>query len=989
MGFFSGLTKAVSDLTKSVTDVVSDVGKSVESAAKKVIGSAPEILKAAAVGAAAAAGGVALAGLAGVAVPITAGAAAMTAFTMGAVSGTLGAALAPDAPSIGGGFAPAATDSIRSQLVQTRAPNASARIVYGRTRVAGNIVFMDTLETNSEMWMAMTLAGHEINSVQTIYANDEAIKTNPSFDTVYTYDHNGETVFSYMVTKGYDNGSDPKLLPDKYEEYRFNGLAVLIVKMFFRDGDYWVSGIPNFSVELTGKNSSKNAATAIKNYLQDTVYGLGVTDAEIDSASFSAAEATCDENVALAAGGTEKRYTVNGVVSSEETPDRIISKMLVACDGRLSYCGGKWFLNVGEYQTPTVTITENDIIGAIAGNRAEYRADTFNAVKGTYSEPTSLYNPQTYQPVENSLYESEDGEKIWQEIDFQMVTSNATCQRLAKIALERVRQQITVSITCNLKAFKLKPGDTVQLTLDRYGWDQKVFEVIEWTADMGSLTPGVNLFLKETAAGVYDWNSGEETQLDLADNTNLPNPLSVNKPGVTVTDELDVNAERVITKLVINVTGTSFYSARYEVQAKISSSSTWINVGLANGNIFELLDAKDGFTYNVRARIINTLGAKSAWTTVNHQTVGKLDNPSDVTGLAGNLIGNQYLLSWNPISDLDLSHYKIRFAPPDGSPTYRNSVDVVPKVSRPATSVLVPARNGTYFVKAVDKVGLKSLNAATIVLDANIDGLNDLNVVQTITEHPDFTGTFDDVVFLDDDDRLVLDTSLLFDDVTGNFDDADGVFDSGSGNVDGDGFYYFANSTDLGAIYTSRVNASLKHVRLDYSLFFDSADGLFDDRPGDFDGDPDAFDDTNAELQIRTTGGDPAGSPTWSAWQPFVIGDYTFRAAEYRVRMTTTVNDATPSVSELTVTVDMPDRVESESDLSTSSGAKVVTFPTAFKETPALGIGAQDMATGDYYVISAKSRSGFTITFRDSGGSVVSTERTFDYVAKGYGRESA
>jgi hypothetical protein len=44
-----------------------------------------------------------------------------------------------------------------------------------------------------------------------------------------------------------------------------------------------------------------------------------------------------------------------------------------------------------------------------------------------------------------------------------------------------------------------------------------------------------------------------------------------------------------------------------------------------------------------------------------------------------------------------------------------NSVNLVTKVSRPATSFTVPARAGTYLIKAVDKLGNFSSNATAII----------------------------------------------------------------------------------------------------------------------------------------------------------------------------------------------------------------------------------------------------------------------------------
>jgi len=108
---------------------------------------------------------------------------------------------------------------------------------------------------------------------------------------------------------------------------------------------------------------------------------------------------------------------------------------------------------------------------------------------------------------------------------------------------------------------------------------------------------------------------------------------------------------------------------------------------------------------------------------------------------------------------------------------------------------------------------------------------------------------------------------------------------------------------------------------------------------------------------------------------------------QFRSRLTTTDEQATPAVSFLQVQIDMGIRTESGEDIASGAGSKVVTFTRPFYETPAIGIGAQDMQTGDYYTLSSKSRTGFTITFYDSTDTAVS--RTFDYVAKGLGREVA
>jgi hypothetical protein len=351
-----------------------------------------------------------------------------------------------------------------------------------------------------------------------------------------------------------------------------------------------------------------------------------------------------------------------------------------------------------------------------------------------------------------------------------------------------------------------------------------------------------------------------------------------------------------------------------------------------------------------------------------------------------NIVGSEAHFTWAAVPDLDLSHYKIRHSRETSGATYANAVDLISKIARPAVSAVAPAMTGTYFIKAIDKLGNASVNETAIV--AIIEEIKGLNIVETITESPTFVGVKTECN-VTPEGLLILDTAIDFDDVSGFFDDLDGDFDGGGGTTSTLGTYEFSNVVDLGSVYTSRVSAFVQTGRIDYVNTFDDAVGLFDDRLGEFDGSPNSFDDTNVELQVSVTDGDPAGTPTWSEYRKFFVGDYKARAFRFKAILTSQDAQATPTISVLQVSVDMPDRVTSGDDISsgTDAGGKVVNFSPAFKATPALGIAAQNLASGDYYEIVSKTNSAFTIRFKNSGGTVV--DRTFDYVARGYGELAA
>ena len=83
----------------------------------------------------------------------------------------------------------------------------------------------------------------------------------------------------------------------------------------------------------------------------------------------------------------------------------------------------------------------------------------------------------------------------------------------------------------------------------------------------------------------------------------------------------------------------------------------------------------------------------------------------------------------------------------------------------------------------------------------------------------------------------------------------------------------------------------------------------------------------------------------------------------------------------------MEKRTESGEDIVSGTSTKAITYTNSFFATPAIGISAQNMVSGDYYAITSKSKTGFTIQFFNSSNSGIN--RTFDYVLQGYGLKSS
>ena len=883
----------------------------------------------------------------------------------------------------------------RTQMIKQ--PTVPRRIIYGETRVSGVLAFAETTDEDKYLHLVILLATHEINQIGTVYINDQAL----------TLDGNGNVTAPSQyanlvrIRKHLGNPSqsaDSVLIQESNkwtDQHKLSGIAYIYARLEF-DADAFPSGMPNISAIVQGKKVfdprtsttaySTNPALCIRDYLTDTKYGFGASSDEIDDTSFITASNICDETVALNAGGTETKYTLNGTFESNSTPKQTLENLLTSMAGIVTYTNGNFKIKAGKYVAPTVTLDENDIRGAIGLQTNRSKRDNFNAVKGLFVSPSNNYISADYPAFTSTTFQTEDGgDQAFLDLDLAYTTSATMAQRLAKIALFRNRQKISMTMLCSLKAFQLDIGDVVNIDNTRFGFSSKTFEIAEWGLNFesdteGNTVLGVDLTLREINSAVYDWIPVDDEKLFQQDNTNLLDPFVVPEPTLTVTDELRVLNEEAISVLLVTANTSSARVLDFEVQAKKTTSTNFINLGKSSANLFELVNVEDDAVYDVRARSISRF-SKSAFVTNQHQIVGKTAPPETVTNFSINIVNTEAHLSWTPVGDLDLSHYRIRHSrDTTASANYANAVDLIAKVSRPANTAVVPAMTGTYFIKAVDKLGNESLDSTSSV--AIIQEIKELNAVATSTQHPTFSGTKTSTVVVGNELRLG--TSILFDSGAGNFDTTGGLFDGGGGTVASSGTYDFDTHIDVGGVYTSRVTANVTMSRVDYGVQFDDATGNFDDREGLFDGDANEFGDTNCELQIATTEDDPAsGSPTYTAFRKFFVGDYKARGFKFRALLTTTDSEATPSVSALSVTVDMPDRVVAENDIASGAGAKAITFSPAFKDLQGLGISAQNLATGDFYAITSKSATGFTITFFNSSSSAV--DRTFDYVAKGYG----
>ena len=400
---------------------------------------------------------------------------------------------------------------------------------------------------------------------------------------------------------------------------------------------------------------------------------------------------------------------------------------------------------------------------------------------------------------------------------------------------------------------------------------------------------------------------------------------------------------------------------------------------------YDILNSETG-VYNVEviALSYNADRGESRATTARITAVGRTTAPSNIASLNITAIDQHNAeLHWPEATDLDVKVggvVEIRHNPRlTGEIKWSESEKITPAVNGSTTRKIVPLKDGHYLVRTKNSSNVYAPLAGIPSVKVDLPEPQDLEVVQTFTESPNFTGTFSQSFNSVDEGGITLEADGQIDDIT-DFDSVTNI--DFFGDVVSTGSYIFANTLDLGAKYDVELLANLQMKSINPDDFWDSRSNNIDTWD---DIDADDLSETNAELYSRATNDDPSGSPTYGTWEPFANATKRGRGFQFKVEMETGNDSQDPVVQSLGVTVSLQRRTEQQRDISSGTSAKAVTFPSAFYSTPSITITATNMATGDFFELSSVSRTGFTITFKASGGSIV--DRTFDYQAVGHGKE--
>ena len=603
--------------------------------------------------------------------------------------------------------------------ITVREPDASRKMVYGRTRMGGAIVYIDSTGTDNEyIHLVIALAGHEIDAFEEIYFNNEKIWDGGSFvgswgTYVYLGLHDGSqtTADSALVSASTQWTNNHKLLD----------VAYMYVRLKY-DAEQFAQGLPNVSAVIRGKKVynpvtavtewTQNPALCVYDYLRDTKYGLAESASDVNSAALATAITLCDQAITLSAGGTQPRYTLDGLIDTANSKKDNIEGMLTAMAGSLSYSGGEYFISGAAYVTPTVTIDESVMVGGIEVQTKQSRRSLYNGVKGVFRSEEDDYVVADYPAQLSSTFSTEDGDPIYLDLALPFTTNNVRAQRIAKLALLRSRQQTAISVPCNLSALKFKAGDNIMVTNAKMGWSAKVFQVTGYDL---SLSGGGEIIVSvqaiETASAIYDWAASDQEDYLAGGEVSLYNGSTVAAPtSFAGTASTEVNLDGTVAPQIVStwVSSADAFVVNYDYQWS-TDNSNWNSFDV-EGNQFTISPTIGAATYYTRVRAVNNLGVRSSFVTANVTAIGDTVAPAVAGSPSATAGQGSITVAWLNPSDKDFSNVEVHRSTSSGG-TYTVIASVSGGFGLAGSFVNGSLSDSTayyYKLKSVDYSGNKS-----------------------------------------------------------------------------------------------------------------------------------------------------------------------------------------------------------------------------------------------------------------------------------------
>jgi hypothetical protein len=400
-------------------------------------------------------------------------------------------------------------------------------VVYGFRQVGGIITFATTgSDRNRYLWVAYALSEGPVEGIHSLFIDDNDVTNSTLVGAlnrgeqveITSGKYSGRVKMQFWYGKNY--GASPESSPVGANLFfngeapgwrttdAYNGLSTLFIRYEWKqvntqaeaDNNPFSGSIPSIKVNLLGRRIlpidgtaqsrtwyddvnagrerySTNPAEILLDYLRHPFYGKGLSNSEIDWASFEIARDKYNTDVTYVNGVVGPILTTNMVLDTAATLMSNVKTILQGCRSYLPYVQGTYKLKVEDAGNPnditsgaaTVaqTFTSDNIVGDISWGGVP-RDSVYSEYEVTYVDPLNKWATNTVvyptTEAERLSYQTSDGGRVNKgATTFPTITNYAMAYDMARLLFFKSRYQETLNIKVTSQAMELEPGDNIQV----------------------------------------------------------------------------------------------------------------------------------------------------------------------------------------------------------------------------------------------------------------------------------------------------------------------------------------------------------------------------------------------------------------------------------------------------------------------------------------------------------------------------------------------
>lgn len=508
-----------------------------------------------------------------------------------------------------------------------RQPISSRRRIYGRMLTGSVIVF--GFRRGEKSYLLHYICEGPIKQYVSFRLDKKPVTLDgDGFVTNDQYIVKGRSRVQILATRGLMTDEPFQALLDAFPElddplkpFRHRGCA-MVLQIVEQVPEDWITTVypnnmPSLQVVIDGLEELYDPRTNTTGYSDNAglcllaevmnVYGLSSSDTDlIDFDAWADFIDHCDENVALKAGGTEKRYRAAGVIEMAAENEERIKALSAICNADV-FIDRQGRISVREAlrSTPAFSLRHRNgdfLSMQLEGGRAEQKK--FNTIKVRYLEPNLNYkeNEVTWRHAD---MHAEDGADLVGTLTATLCPSSTQAQRLGKLALHQQNPEFVGSLTSGPQALELMEDYCFTLDLNPEDDFERVAcasGAIEYDADQMVVSASVAIYAEDATA----WNAVSDEQ----DQVEIPPVLTSDVDDVTLNVTATVgllnNSAPVINfSWVAAGSATLPDSYSQEVQVSPAEADDWHNASVNQDEDTAIYSpVADGGAYDWRIRNI-------------------------------------------------------------------------------------------------------------------------------------------------------------------------------------------------------------------------------------------------------------------------------------------------------------------------------------------------------------------------------------------------